>query len=132
MRHRSIELFSVLLMTAALYGCGDDDKNPVNDPNNQAPEIESIIANPNPFVADSPNGTTLTAVASDPDGHSLDYTWVPGDSWLIATGGGGSTVRLGNCCAIDEETSTYVVLTVSDGHGGQAVDSVEVTVLPAQ
>jgi hypothetical protein len=121
-----------LLLTIAVFlvvaGCSDDDGNPVNDPNNEPPVIESIVATPDTFI--EYRNTNVIATASDPDGHSLEYNWQPRDSRLTASGGGGASIQITNCCDITEETSAFVVLTVSDGHGGQAIDSVEVTVIP--
>lgn len=120
---------SLALPIIAVVGCGDDDDgNPVNDPNNRPPVIESIVAVPDTFVAYT--STTLIATVSDADGHSLEYNWQPRDNRLAPSGGGGASIQMTNCCPITEEVSAFVVLTVTDGHGGRAIDSVQVTVIP--
>ncbi len=128
MKNLTLGLVTAIL-SVAFCGCGDDDNgNPIADPNNRPPVIESIVAVPDTFVAYT--STTLVATVSDPDGHSLQYNWQPRDNSLAPSGGGGASIQITNCCPITEEVSAFVVLTVTDGHGGQAVDSVQVTVIP--
>jgi HYR domain len=66
---------------------------------------------------------TLNASASDPDGDPLTFTW------LGAISATGQTVTALAPPPTGTKTQSYVVnLTVSDGHGGEATDSVTLTV----
>jgi hypothetical protein len=105
--------------------CGKDNNGV--DPGNSSPVIESITADPDTMLADEI--TTVTVVASDPDGDILQYEWEARKLELSSLPG--STVMLEVCdCEIHEPTTDVVISTVSDGRGGVARDSVSVHILP--
>jgi regulation of enolase protein 1 (concanavalin A-like superfamily) len=68
----------------------------------------------------------VCAMASDPDGHWLTYNWAEG-STVVATA---PCKRFGGLNGDEPGTHTYTV-TVNDGQGGVASDSVTVTVSPS-
>lgn len=78
----------------------------VAQPENNAPQIISLpAASPNPATAGSP--VIFTAIASDPDNDSLDFTWDFGD----ATGGQGASTS-----KVYTTPGVYIVkLSVTDG-----------------
>jgi len=117
--------FVMLLFT--LIGCSDDDK-PVN-PENNPPVISSVTAVPDTFTAG--NSTTITTVATDPDGDALTYAWEDRGSIFLPIPGGGNTLEVTNCCTIDELRGEYVIAVVHDDRGGITRDSVKVWVKPA-
>ncbi|MCP4566617.1 MAG: hypothetical protein GY841_03430 [FCB group bacterium] len=125
----SLKLPYILLLFIGLIvwiGCGDDDDNIV-DPNNQAPIIESLTAEPDTFVADY--SSLITVTASDPDGDNLQYNWVTDSSGFAGTPSG-NTLTLTNCCIVHIPKSTWVHAIVSDNRGGEARDSIKVWVTP--
>ncbi len=117
---------SVLL--TALLGCGSDDKPTGSD--NAAPVISSITASPSSFQQGEL--CTVTVVASDPDGDNLQYSWDHhnAESQLEWVSAGGNTAVLTTCgCLIVDDLYAWVLATVRDGRGGEAIDSVEIVVL---
>jgi hypothetical protein len=118
-----------LLFALVLWaGCGDDDDNTGTGPDNQAPVISAITAEPDTFPAE--DFTTVTVTASDPDGDNLTYAWEANASWLLPLPGGTNQLELTNCCPITEVRTAFVTSVVSDGRGGQAKDSVQIWVKP--
>lgn len=90
---------------------------------NQAPTITSLTANPSSVT--SGHSSTITCVASDPDGDTLDYDWE-------YTGGelqGSGTTR--TWIAPNVEGTFTVTVTVDDGNGGTDEDSVAIVVANA-
>ena len=92
---------------------------------NNAPQISSLTADPNPVDDDSTS--MVTTVATDADGHELIYAW---DTT------GGSITGSGNMVTyhppgVDVQTTYTINLTVSDGYGGNDDDSVNVIVNPS-
>ena len=88
---------------------------------NRLPVITSVTANPS--TVGSGGRSTITCVASDPDGDSLSYTWE-------ATGG--SVPSSGNpviWTAPSAPGSYTIKVTVADGRGGTARGSCVVNVL---
>jgi hypothetical protein len=114
-----------LIILTAVFGCSEDD--PVR-PDNHAPIINSISADPETFVKN--NSTTIVVEATDPDGDALEYLWDPRAEWLERVGGADNTLVLSNCCDIEQRDSTYIVSTVKDGYGGSDIDSVMIWILP--
>jgi hypothetical protein len=115
----------ILLASVIWLGCSEDKKG--TDPNNNPPVIQSITADPDTFIAGQ--FTTVTVVASDPDGDILQYQWEARK--LERIGGQGNTVMLEACdCEILVPTDDIVIATVRDGRGGEALDSVSVHILP--
>lgn len=122
---------TIMLLFASLaafmaFGCGDDDTG--TDPNNHAPNILSITAEPDTFHAG--DSTVITVTAEDPDGDGLHYAWDTHETWMIALPGSGNPLVLSNCCPITELRSGYVVAIVTDGRGGGARDSIQIWILP--
>ena len=108
-------------------GCGDDDNG--TNSSNHAPAILSIAAEPDTFIVY--NYTTITVTAEDDDNDPLSYTWDPRASWMLPLASSANILELSNCCEISQLTGGYVVVTVSDGQGGQAVDSIQIWIRPA-
>jgi hypothetical protein len=106
--------------------CSDDDKG--SDPTNRAPQITSIVADPDTFLAE--HFTTVTVEATDPDGDELDYAWDRSQEWLSPLPSQGNSVQLTNCCVVDEMKCAWIIGIVTDGRGGEARDSVKVCCLP--
>ena len=81
-------------------------------PGNNSPQITSLSADPTTV---GPGGnSTITCVASDPDGDTLTYSWSysgPSTGSIVGTG---STV---NWTVPDTEGTYAVSVTVADGKG---------------
>jgi len=91
---------------------------------NQDPLISSLVAKP---VTVLPQGkSTITCVASDPDGDVLNYNWRASAGKI--TGVGDKVTWI----APDEEGTYTITVTVNDGKGGQNARSVSPTVALAQ
>ena len=87
---------------------------------NQNPVISSLVANP---VTVLPQGrSTMTAVASDPEGDALNYIWRASEGSIT---GVGNTVTW---IAPNMEGTYTIVVTVGDSKGGQEVRSISVVV----
>lgn len=108
----------LLVISLLLLSCGGKD---ATGPENNAPTIIAISADPNPVPE---NRTTILSVtATDPDGDELSYEW-------SATAG---TFPSGNTSAqvtwVPPETQTVYLLSVSVSDGYVSVDSsISVTV----
>jgi len=121
-------IVSILTIGVLLtIGCSDDD---VTDPDNQAPTIQSITANPDTIVAD--RRLTVTVDASDPDDDELSYGWdIHGESfWALSASD--NRIELSNCCSVTEINTAWIVALVSDEHGATTRDSVQVWVIPKE
>jgi PKD repeat protein len=90
----------------------------VNDPpGNVAPTVEAAG---DPTAGKPPLAVQFSAAGSDPDGDSLSYRWEFGD---------GGTSLLQNPSHTYTTAGTYeATVTVSDGRGGTATATVQVTV----
>jgi hypothetical protein len=89
-------------------------------PNNHAPTISSLTANPVSVFTGAVS--TITCTASDPDGDTLTYTWT-------ATGGTISGSGSQISWTAPSSSGTYTITcTVSDGKGGSVSSSVNVIV----
>ncbi|HYF50430.1 MAG TPA: DNRLRE domain-containing protein [Planctomycetota bacterium] len=86
---------------------------------NERPAIVSLSATPNPAVVNET--VTLSAAATDADGDTVAYTWNFGDGTPASTG---ATVQHAFAAG-----NTYsVTVTVNDGRGGTASQSLNVVV----
>jgi len=86
---------------------------------NHPPVItSSAVVSPNPLMV--AQSGTFSVAASDADGDPLNYVWAFGDG-ISATGSNTSHVY-------SSAGSFTATVTVSDGHGGTAASSVNVTV----
>ena len=91
---------------------------------NQDPEILSLVADPTVVL---PGGrSTVTCVASDPDGDVLTYLWKASDGSMTGVGDAVTWI------APDRGGEFDITVTVSDGKGGQNTEQVSVTVSVAQ
>ncbi len=107
------ERAAVFLLIALLLAVGACNGNSL-------PIISSLIADPDTVP---PEGTsTITCDASDPDGHTLTYSWTE-DGWVIS--GSGSTLTW---TAPDDEGIYTIGVTVKDSKGGKASEECEVVV----
>jgi hypothetical protein len=68
--------------------------------------------------------------SSDPDGDPLAFMWVQTSGPAVALTGAGSSVATFTAPEVVEETTLTFQLTVDDGRGGTATDSVTITVEP--
>ncbi len=92
-------------------------------PGNNSPQITSLSADPTTV---SPEGnSTITCVASDPDGDTLTYSWSYSGPSIGSIVGTGNTV---NWTVPDTEGTYAVSVTVADGKGGTDEASCSVTV----
>lgn len=115
---------NVMISIAALgilffLGCGD---SPPTEPTNSAPVISSLSAEPSSLLID--DISVLTCVATDSDGDVLTYTWESNGATLEGNSNTADWIA-------DEGSGTFTITcSVSDGNGGEAVESVELTVNP--
>jgi len=129
MRLIRLSVLAAIIALLALAACSDDDDDKAVNSGNHAPEILSVTAEPDTFVAYTEQ-TTVTATAQDADGDPLTYSWQMRGSALQAINSWDNHVELTNCCPVTATTSAWVVSLVSDGQGGNATDSVQVWILP--
>lgn len=111
---------AVVVLALVLTGCGDDDStNPVN----HAPVISAITVSPSSVVAGA--SATVTVIASDADGNTLTYSYIPNGG---AISGFGASVSW----TAPSTAGTYsVAVTVTDGQGGTATGTGALTVTAA-
>jgi RHS repeat-associated protein len=94
---------------------------------NNPPVVDPI---PNQSVVETET-VTLTVNATDPDGDSLSYQWIQnGTPAVIMTGPTSATMSF-PAPAISATTDLNFSVTVTDGNGGEVVESVVVTVTEA-
>ena len=113
----------LLAVTAVLLfaGCGDDDSTTPDDDQNRAPVIDSLSVD---ILVVTPADTVdVRCFARDLDGDTLQFAWLPEDGVLS---GSGSQVRW--VAPVGDGTHSIMV-TVTDGQGGSARDTVTVDVL---
>lgn len=116
---------TTLLWTCALLasaaGCGSDDTSESTE--NGAPEITDLSADQDAVLT---LGTaTISVAATDPDGDALTYTWAVTAGTLDATDG--ETPKL--FTAPDARGPVTITVTVSDGNGGTAEETLELGVV---
>jgi hypothetical protein len=114
------------LAMAICLNCEKDDN--VIDPGNQPPVITSLTADPDTFYMG--NSTTVTVIANDPDGDSLNYDWETHGLDLLPISGESNTIELTTCCPVFEPATATVLSIVDDGRGGEDRDSIQVWILP--
>lgn len=88
---------------------------------NRDPQILSLVAAPDTVLPDEQS--TITCLASDPDGDALSYSWRATDGNII---GVGATVTW---IAPDREGEFTITVIVDDGKGGQNAGDVSVSVV---
>ena len=116
MKKRIFLLAALLLAAAVLASCNDDDPAA---PANGAPVISSLTADP--ATVEVAAASTVTCVATDPDGDALTYQWNCDAGTLAGTG---NAVTWTAPAAAGAAT---VTCAVSDGDHNVS-DSVDVTV----
>jgi hypothetical protein len=112
-------LAAVMVTTAACSSNESAQPTPTAQAN-QMPSITSLVANPASLAPG--DGTTVTCVASDPDGDALSYTWEYTGGTLQGTG---STITW---IAPSIANNYTVKVTISDGKGGTANSNVAIVV----
>ena len=89
---------------------------------NQPPQISSLDANPSALSPGS--STTITCIATDPDGDAVSYSWSASQGNISGTGNNVTWV------APSETGSFTVTVLVADGKGGETKGNVSIDVLP--
>lgn len=111
------KFLSLLILTMlVIYGC------PQPGPVNNAPSITTVTSNPSTLSIN--DEVTLTAVASDPDGDTLTYTWSANNGILRD-----NDARIVTWIAPDAAGETIITVTVSDGVNPAVESSITLTVL---
>lgn len=116
---------SAFAMLGALGACGSssDDDGPA-PAENSPPEISGLSADKDAILA--PIGTTLLTVdANDPDGDTLEFAWEVTVGALAPGADDGTAVLT---APPDRGTAT-VTVTVTDGNGGEATETLDVSVV---
>jgi hypothetical protein len=110
------------LTKSGLLDCLLEGLDQITYESNQPPEISDLTANPS--SVDISQNTTITCIASDPDGDPLTYHWTKNaGSFEGSTSGPSVTWRA------PSTPGTYrVYCEVSDGEGGEDEDSVKIVV----
>jgi len=112
---------ALLAPLVVLAGCVQPEDTGVNPAANSNPIIENLTAEPPVlFVGES---STLTVMATHPQGKPLTYRWGASTGDII---GSGPSVRFtaSFCCA----GPNYVTVTVLDNAGGSATKTVDVMI----
>ncbi len=87
---------------------------------NQAPLISSLVANPSNILY--ANSTTITCIASDPDGDVVRYSWSASEGSISGVGEKVTWV------APNKGGNFNITVLVSDGKGGETTGNVMITV----
>jgi hypothetical protein len=96
-------------------------------PPNQQPTLSSVKATPD--VLDEGASTTLAVTASDPDGNPLTYSWTQTPSTPAGRFSDSTTASpTWTAPSLTSDQTFTLQVTVSDGKGGTAQDSVDVSV----
>ena len=123
MKSLSVRLVLVLtiLAVAALFSnaCGKEQEKQI-PVENQTPVISSVSGDPASVAPGE--SSTITCVASDPDGDSLSYDWSTTGGSLSGTG------KVVTWTAPDVAGTYSISVTVDDGRGGTADKSYTITV----
>jgi hypothetical protein len=103
----------IAVITVAGAACSSEEPN-------QLPSMTSLVADPASLAPG--DGSTVTCVASDPDGDALSYDWT-------CNGGAISGMGAEVTWVAPSVAKTYTVgVTVSDGNGGVANQSISIVV----
>jgi len=116
-------------MSLVVLGCGGGSGSsaPVDPEPNRAPTLTQVTAERDSL--DEGSNTSLSVLASDPDGDPLTYTWTqspfaPLGAFNDETG----ATRTWTAPLLSRDTAFVLNVTVSDGKGGTAQGSVQVRV----
>lgn len=127
-----------LVLSLGAAGCGGSPSPSTEPPPSTPPPTDSPTANHPPSVQqvaasqtslDEGSSLTLSVNASDPDGQPLTYSWTqlpPSPPGLFGPDTGGS--RTWTAPLLSRTTVFTLKVTASDGKGGTAQGSVNVTV----
>jgi hypothetical protein len=91
---------------------------------NQSPIISSLVADPSGVLFGG--STTLTCIASDPDGDVVRYSWSASEGSITGVGNKVTWVAPGN-----KGGEYNITVIVSDGKGGETKGNIMVTVAAA-
>ena len=121
MGNRTVKLAALLAPLFILMGCAHPEETGVNPDPNSNPIIESLTVEP--AMLSVGQSSTVTVVASHPQGKPLTYRWGASTGDII---GSGSSVRYtaSFCCA----GPNYVTVTVLDNAGGSATKSADILI----
>jgi len=116
--------YTVSVTVTDTRGATATDSVGINVTSNRPPEIDSLTADAEWAV---PDGSIMVSCnASDPDGHELRYDWT-------ATGGHISGTDPKSTWTAPEDLGIYAItVTVTDGHGGSATETLHVRVVSGQ
>ena len=117
----SKKIVNIAALLAPLFfsGCVQPEETGVNSAPNSNPVIESLTVEPSMLSVGQ--SSTVTVVASHPQGKPLTYRWGASTGDII---GSGTSVRYtaSFCCA----GPNYVTVTVLDNTGGSATKNIDV------
>ena len=91
---------------------------------NTDPSIISLTAAPNPVNEDETS--QVSVIATDPDGHELNYSWSVSDGTISGTG---STVTY-TPPDVNQQVAFIISVTVTDGFGGSDSTAMGIVVNP--
>lgn len=112
------KLSLVVVAALTMVGCGSSSPSSPSSATNHAPVFVSTSVSPT-FGVSGLTLITMNAAASDADGDSLTYAW---------SFGGGTATGASTSAKLTGDGAVAVQVTVSDGRGGTATNSSNVTV----
>jgi hypothetical protein len=117
---KTIKLLTILILVVFMFGCEKSSTDPKNNP----PVISDVTVSPASVPASGLAAVKVTA--TDADGDMLSYTFTS-DGGTISNGSEPSKLWIA-----PNIPGTYsVAITVSDGEGGEATDTGNLTVTEA-
>ncbi len=122
MKFKIISILIALFTLSAINGC---ERESIDKPNNSPSPIEVIVS-----TTTTQGGGTIdiTALATDPDGDALTYTWIAEGGVLNIITDNSVTW---NAPFVGENKVFTIRVKATDGRGGRSDNSVEITVAPS-